>query len=156
MRLTQVALARLTASLHVRATRKYVNSRGDFIDPTLRKIDPSLQQFAGRISDPAHDRWYYQKERFDETFEWDLHSLAVVGIGCFAIFAGYYLYRQKLNEVNIMERGITLRQIESEHNSIVMFEPFTAEMDYLNVYDFNTSHDFTPVFAGRYRNGYRC
>merc|ERR1719232_272485 len=105
--------------------------------------------------DPAHDRWFQTRENLDATFEWNNRTLLQTVVGFSVLFYLYYFFRDMVDRANIIERGVTLKQVEREHAEVFTFEPFMAESAC-----FATTtpkhHDFTPVVAGRYRQSHRA
>merc|ERR1740124_634668 len=100
--------------------------------------------------DPAHDRWFMTRENLDSTFEWNTRTIFQTVVGFAAIFGMYYYFRNMVDRANIIERGITLKQVEREHAEVFTWEPMMAEFAAFTT-EMPTSHDFTPVVAGRYR-----
>lgn len=154
MRFTHVTLARVTNTLHARARNQYINKRGEKVSPAYHNMDVWRHDSQHRLMDPAHDRWFISRENLDSTFEWNKSTIFQTAIGFFGIFWLYYYLRNMVDRANVVERGITLKQIEREHAEVLTFEPFMAEFAAFTD-EVPKTHDFKPVLAGRYRQGHR-
>jgi len=155
MRFTGALHTRVTATLHARARYKYMNKRGERISASYTNFEPWRHDFMHRLVDPAHDRWFLTRENLDATFEWNRKTIFQTLVGFSVLFSLYYVFRDMVDRANIVERGVTLKQIEREHAEVFTFEPFMTEFAAFAT-KVPKHHDWTPVHTGRYRQDHRA
>lgn len=155
MRFTSALHARVTGALYARARFTYTNKRGERVSPAYTNRDQWRHDAMHRIVDPAHDRWFITKESLESTFEWNSRTIFQAVVGLALLGYSYYYFRNMVDQVNIIERGVTLKQVEREHAELFTFEPFMSDHAAFAT-KIAKNHDFSPVHTGRYRQSHRC
>jgi len=155
MRFTSALNARVTATLHARARYGYMNRRGEKVSASYTNMDVWRHDAMHRFMDPAHERWFQTRENLDATFEWNKRTIFQCALGFASLLGLYFFFRDMVDRANIIERGVTLKQIEREHAECFTFEPFMSEYAAFAT-KMPKHHDFSPVHAGRYRQDHRA